>query len=255
MGLFSFGKGQERNQMDEFYSINIDSIIVSNNINFRTDNELVLSNLIECFGESSDYYSKGEHGIICQLPTQAFGHFLLSYKIEKYCFIIDKLKIKKYSENVLYKNTEGWKRVNDIATRVYYEPINPKDLLIFLDYIIDIEIDSTNYVWILESPYHHPEDNYKGLYCKFTTSHSNPKWDWEYNAEKKDFCKVSERYKDEPIEWIPLVEGKEIKGERITLVAKKVFIDEKMKEMAKVLKNACEIAIKYNLELSKDNDG
>ena len=255
-GLFCLsGKGQEKSQISESYLINTDSVIVSNNINFITDNELVLIRLKTYFGELSDYYSERQHGIICQVPTQAFGHFLLNYNLEKISLKIDKLKIKKYAKNILYKNAEVWKRIDDKPTRIYYDPINPRDLLIFLDYIIDNEIDSTNYVWILESPYHHPEDNYNGFYCKFTTSHSNPKWDWEYIAEKKDFCKVSERYKEEPIEWIPLFEGKEIKGDRITLVAKKIFIDEKMKELAKALKKACEIAIEFNLEFSKDNDG
>ena len=257
MGLFGFfANGQQKNnaQIEEQYFIKSDSIIPCNNINFNTKNKNIITRLKATFDEKSDYFSIGEERILCQIPTFAFGNFLLSHKLEVVNDSID-INIKEYSEKVLYKNTEIWKRVEDKPTRVFYESINPKQLIPFLDFVIKSKTDSTNYVWSLESEFHHPEDNYNGVYCKFTTSHTNPKWDWEFNSEKKDFCKVSERYKDEAIEWIPLEEGKIIKGDRISLTARKIYIDEKMKEMAVVLKKACLIAIEFELELSKDNDG
>ena len=251
MGLFSFfSKGQISN-----YQIDKSGIIVSQNINFHTQNEQVLERLKKVFGATSDYYSKGEHGIICQVPTFSFGYYLLDYNIDSIVQLIGTQKIDKYYQNVLSKRTEEWKRIDDKPTRIFFDSINPKELVTYLDYIINLRVDSTIYVWILESPIYHPEDNYKGLYCKFSTSHSNPQWDWEFNLEKKDFCKVTERYKDEAIEWIPLSEGKEIKGDKITLTAKKIFIDEKLKELATLLKKMCEIAIEFNLDLSKDSDG
>lgn len=251
MGFFSFlSKGQNSN-----YQFDKSGIIISQNINFHTQNEEVFESLRKVFGATSDYYSKGEHGIICQIPTYSFGYYLLDYNIDSIAQLIGNQKIAKYYQNVLSKRSEEWKRIGDKPTRIFFDSINPKEVITYLDYIINQQIDSSKYVWVLESPTYHPEDNYKGLYCTFSTSHSNPKWDLEYNLEKKDFCKVSERYKDEAIEWIPLTEGKEIKGDKITLTAKKIYIDEKLKDLAILLKKMCEIAIEFNLELSKDNDG
>lgn len=251
MGFFSFLS----NAQNSNYQIDKSNIIVSQNINFHTQNEQVFKRLREVFGASSDYYSKNEHKIICQLPTISFGYYLLDNNIDLIVKSIGTLKIAKYYQNVLSKKTEEWKRIDDKPTRIFYDSINPKEITAYLDYIINQQIDSTKYVWILDSPIYHPEDNYKGLYCKFSTSHSNPKWDWEFNLEKKDFCKVTEKYKDEAVEWIPLAEGKEIKADKITLTAKKIYIDEKLKDLAISLKKMCEIAIEFNLELSKDNDG
>jgi len=251
MGLFNFsGKGQSNN-----YQVDHSKIIVSQNLNFKTQNELVFEKLRNVFGASTDYYSIGEHGIICQVPTFSFGYYLLDYNIDSFVQKMKSDELSNYYKNVLVKQAEVWQRVNDKPTRVSYEAIQPQELVNYLRLILDNKIDSTKYVWTLENPLHHPEDNYKGLYSKFTTSHSNPKWDWEYNAEKKDYCKVSERYSDIPIEWIQLIDGKEIKGDSITLIAKKIYIDQKMKELATFLKILCEVAIEFKLELSKDNDG
>lgn len=251
MGLFSFfSKGQSGN-----YQVDKSQIIICQNINFKTRNELVLEKLKKIFGATSDYYSKGEHGIICQVPTSSFGYYLVDYNLDTIAKLMGSEHLVKYYQDVLVKKTEVWERVNDKPTRVFYESIDPSELLKYLTYILNLKVDSTKYIWILESPGYHPEDDYKGLSCKFSTTHSNPKWDWEFNSEKKDYCKVTERYKDEAIEWIPLIEGKEIKGDKITLTAKKIFIDENMKELAILLKYLCEVAVEFNLELSKDNDG
>jgi len=229
-------------------------IIQASNISFKTDNPKVLDDLIIEFGNNFDICGKSEHGIFCRIPVFTFGYDILTHKIDIIKKHFSETELKGYYDDVLYKQNDGWKRINDKATRIMFEPINIELLKSYLNHLLTLPIDSNNYVWVLENQLHHPEDYYKGLYCKFTTSHSNPKWDWEYNHEKKDYCMVSERYKDEPIEWIKLEDGKEIKGDKITLISKKVIIDIKINEFAILILKAIKVAEKYDLKISKNGD-
>ena len=252
MGLFNFfSKSKKNNQQIEFDKT---KIVVCSNVNFRAKyDKLILEKLKTSFGTWLDeiYWDSGEEDDIdCQVPTFIFGRFLLDYNIDAISSKMEYQELIEYYKNVLLKQTEVWEK----GTRVFYDAIKPQDLIKYLDLILENETDATNYVWTVTSPIHHPYDNYNGLHCKFCTMHTNSA-NWEYDSEKKDYCKVTERFKDEVIEWIPLTEGKEIKGDNITLVANKVYIDEKMKNFAALLKKLCEIAIEFNIELSKDNDG
>ena len=229
-------------------------IIQASNISLNSDNPKVLDDLIIEFGNYFDICGKSEHGVFCRIPVYPFGFDILTHKIETIKSKFSESELRDYYDKVLYRQNDGWQRINDKATRIVFEPINIELFKAYLNFLLKMPIDTNNYVWVLENQFHHPEDNYKGLYCKFTTSHSNPKWDWEYNHDKRDYCMVSERYKDEPIEWIKLEEGKEIKGEKITFVAKKIIIDIKINELIEKLLKMIKIAEKYNLQISKNGD-
>ncbi len=232
-----------------------DKIIISRNIGFETKNKLVYERLKNVFGEDSDYIYEDKDRVLCQIPTFIWGHNLLEHKLDLIYKIIGEKKIRSYYYNVLLKKVEEWEMVNNAGTRVTYDPIKPEELLIYLNHLLEQEDDLTNYVWYLDSSKYNPEDYYKGVYCKFTTLHTNPVWEFDFNKEKRDYCKVSERYEDNVIDWIPLTEGKIIKGENITLTAKKIHIDKIIRKHAEQIIKMCKIAIEYNLELTKDNDG
>ena len=229
-------------------------IITASNISFKSDNPKVLDDLIIEFGNNFDICGKSEHGIFCRIPVNPFGFNILTHKIDIIKTKFSEIELKEYYEKVLYRQNDGWQRINDKATRTVFEPIKAESLKAYLNLLLETPIDTNNYVWVLENQFHHPQDTYKGLFCKFTTDHSNPNWDWEYKHDKRDYCMVSERYKDEPIEWIKLEDGKEIKGDNITFIAKKIIIDIKINELVQQLLKAIKVAEKYGIEISKNGD-
>jgi hypothetical protein len=253
MGIFSFLSRGQSNNID--YNLNLEEIVTSQNINFKTNNQSVYNELISVFQKSPDFYSTNENEIICQIPTMVWGNYLLNYNFDVIKSKYSSEDLKHYYDNVLIKKYDEWRIVNGVGKRISFEPIDPKVILVYINHLLTIKTDSTNYVWYLNGSEYFTSDNYKGKNCVFSTSHTNPKWDWEYNSDKKDYCKVTERFNSEIIEWIPLNEGKEIIRENSVLTAKKIFIDDKIKETALSIKKMCELAIRYNLQLSKDNDG
>ena len=242
-------------QSIESINMNTDDIIFSAQLNFRSDYiESLERDIKGSFNEKPRKLWVRDNRISCQIQISKHGYNFLNYISDE--FLNDNQienRIEIY-EGVLIKRSEYWERVNDVPT-VFPEPIDPKLVKEYAIYLVS-KLEKTNkekYVWQVWSDFHHPEDNYKGKYCRFTTYNTNPTYP-EYDETKKDHCLVSTVNGGEFVEWIELTDKQIIKGERIELEARKIYMDEVMYETAKEIIKLCDLAIKYNLTLNKIND-
>ncbi len=239
------------------FKIDEDKIITSININFKTVDKEVLKSLATTFGNNSDYFTINENYILCQVPVQFGGLDIIKVRLGEIIKNNNGETIEKYCAEFFYKMNETWKRIDDVPTPTM-DTINPKIAKEFIGQVIgelENKIDSTKYFWILENESSHPRGIYKSVQCDFLTNHTNPFWS-DFNSDKRDYCKVTERFKDDVIAWIPLKENSYLKTEdNIEFKMTKQFIEAKLLEHLKTLDKVCNIAIQHNLKLSKDNDG
>lgn len=231
----------------------LQSVVESRNLNFNTDNKGVLQDLKEAFGEDSPYFFMIQEIVVCRIPLQVAGLSLLSVREQEFKTKLDKREQAHILEGFLSKSPEKTE-VEDGRPIVKVDFIDPKYVLQYLDFLIP-ELESRNdedaYVWILKSE-GRLEDYYQGVYCRFSTIHSN-KFDQRYKANKRDFCLVMERYDDTPLHWLPLQEGEVIKGDNVEFQVEKLNLETLLKEQAYRLRKMAEIAQRHELELSKDN--
>ena len=235
--------------------MNTNDIIFSAQLNFRTDyNESLEDEINNSFSEKPRKLWVRDNRISCQIQISKHGYNFLTFISDEFLSDNQIKNRKEIYNGVLTKRTEYWKRVNDVPT-VFPEPLDPKLIKEYASYLITKleNTDKSKYVWQVWSDFHHPEDNYKGKYCRFTTYNTNPTYP-EYDETKKDHCLVSTVNGGEFLEWIQLTDKKIIKGDRIELEARKIYMDEIMYETAKEIIKLCDLAIKYNLTLNKVND-
>src|SRR5688572_11242481 len=196
------------------FDIDEEKIISALNINFKTEKKDVINDLKSTFGEQSDFYNTSNDTVICQVPAQYRGLDIFKVRLKEISRQNEGGTLEKYCREFLYKEGEKWERINDKPTPTI-DPINPriaKDFVLSVIKEIGLKIDPSNYVWILKNNSHNPQGLYKSKLCDFLTSHTNPYW-WDCHQERRDFCKVTERFKDDVVDWIPLKEGDIIKTE------------------------------------------
>ena len=237
---------------NEPVKMNADDIIFSGQLNFRSDyNESLVNEIKDAFSGKPRKIWVRDNRVTCQIQISKHGYNFLTYLADE--FLKDR-QVENRGEvynGLLTKRAEYWKRVNDIPT-VFPEPIDPKIVKEYADYLVSKleKIDKSKYVWQVWSDFHHPEDNYKGKYCRFTTYNTNPTYP-EYDETKKDHCLVSTVNGGEFVEWIKLTDKMIIKGDRIELEARKIYMDKVMYETAKEIIKLCDLALKYNLKINR----
>ena len=250
-------KVQNKTAKKEIDAINMnsDQIIFSAQLNFKADYlESLEKEIKNTFDEEPRKLWVRDNRISCQIQISKHGYNFLTYLSDDF---INDNQIKNRAEiynGVLVKRSEYWKRVDDVPT-CFPEPIDPNLVKEYANYLVNKlqNTDESKYVWQVWSEFHHPEDNYKGKYCRFTTYNTNPTYP-EYDETKKDHCLVSTVNGGEIVEWIKLTDKQIIKGDRIELEARKIYLDKVMLETSKEIIKLCELAIKYNLTINKVND-